>query len=398
MQFLIALAVAAMIGLAACIFTFIITGTTYWWRRSWQQVIADLHHSRSGDTAIAGFINRYRWLLVGAVAIISALAVIVAAGRGGAVSRPTAITFGDVPTSAPQNPGQGQDYQVGSQTPSPGHTYPYHDGHAHQGDRGGRYWWGEGNWREQKPTPAPTPTTHTSTPGLITPTPAPTTPTSAPSGTYAWTSTGQFATYSADGFKWNNDAWGSGAGSQTIEINSPSDWSVVSNQAYQLYQVQTYPDIFVNPNEPVSYYRAITSTASEQSPSGPGEYNEAAYNIWLNGTAGTNAGGDGSTSVMIWTDCHNVSVNNEGTYTIGGTKYYFNKSLVQPGNFYQWTFVQLTNTSTQTTNILAVLDWIAAHGGPSSPTLTAIDFGWEIWGTEGTQKFHVSSYSLTMTP
>lgn len=366
---------------------------------------------------MADFINRYRWLFVGAAAVISALAVIVAAARGATASRPAAISFSEVPTSTTQNPGQGQDYQVRSQTPPPGPTYQYHGDHAHYGDRRGRYWWGEGSWQEKwgegswpekKPTPVPTPTIHTSTPGSTAPTPAapapttpaptPTTRTPVPPGTYAWTSTGQFATYSADGFKWNNDAWGSGAGAQTLEINSPSDWSVVSNQAYQQYQVQTYPDIFVNPNKPVSYYRAITSTASEQSPSGSGEYNEAAYNIWLNGTPGTNAGGDGSTSVMIWTDCHSVSVNNEGTYTIGGTQYYFNKSLVQPGNFYQWTFVQLTNTSTQTTNILAVLDWIAAHGGPSSPTLTAIDFGWEIWGTEGAQTFHISNYRLTMTP
>jgi len=361
---------------------------------------------------VTDFIDGYRWLFVGAVAIISALAVMVAAGRWDTVSRTAAISFSDVPTNATQHPGQGQDHQGAPQTPSPGQA----DGdNAHQGDHHGRSWWGEGsggwgegNWRENKPTSAPT--SHPGTPGLTTPAPtasAPTTQAPAPTpstgtpvspGTHAWTSAGQFATYSADGFKWNNDAWGSGAGSQTIQVNSPSDWTVVSSQAYQQYQVQTYPDIFVNPNEPVSHYSAITSTASEQSPSGSGEYNEAAYNIWLNGTPGTNAGGDGSTSVMIWTDCHNVSVNNEGTYTIGGTQYYFNKSLVQPGNFYQWTFVQLTNTSTQTTNILAVLDWIAAHGGPSSPTLTAIDFGWEIWGTQGAQNFHVSKFSLTMTP
>lgn len=42
MQFLIAVAVAAMFGLAAFIFTFIITGTIYWRRRSWQQVFTDL--------------------------------------------------------------------------------------------------------------------------------------------------------------------------------------------------------------------------------------------------------------------------------------------------------------------------------------------------------------------
>jgi hypothetical protein len=46
MQFLIALAVAAIFGHAA----FIFNGTTYWRRRSWRQVfrnlIADLHHSR----------------------------------------------------------------------------------------------------------------------------------------------------------------------------------------------------------------------------------------------------------------------------------------------------------------------------------------------------------------
>jgi hypothetical protein len=53
-----------------------------------------------------------------------------------------------------------------------------------------------------------------------------------------------------------------------------------------------------------------------------------------------------------------------------------------------------------TVNILGVLTWVQAHvSGHSNMTLSAIDFGWEICSTGGSnEQFTLSKYILTGTP
>lgn len=215
---------------------------------------------------------------------------------------------------------------------------------------------------------------------------------SASATTWKWVNSGQYDEYTQGSFTWLNDSWGSGAGPQTIYVNSPSDWAVTSNQKWTPYDVQTYPDIFANPRGHVDSYGEIISTVTESSPSGPGEYNEAAYDIWLNGPNNhLNAGG---TEVMVWTDAHNVSPSNYvGTYDIYGTSYRFYRSGGMGGGE-MYSFVQVENTTHQTTHIKAILDWLANNGGPKNGVLSAVDFGWEIWGTVGTQTFHCSQFTL----
>lgn len=214
---------------------------------------------------------------------------------------------------------------------------------------------------------------------------------SASSTTWKWVNSGQYDEYTQGSFTWLNDAWNSNRGPETIYVNSPSNWSVTSNQKYQNYNVETYPDLFTNPRGLVDSYGEIVGTDSESSPGGAGVYNEAAYDIWLNGPNNhLNAGGQ---EVMIWTDIHNVTPGGNFIQyvTIYGTQYKFYTS---PNNG-QTSFVQTTNTPSQVTHIKAILDWYDSHGGPKNPILSAVDFGWEIWGTNGqTQTFHCSQFTL----
>jgi hypothetical protein len=98
---------------------------------------------------------------------------------------------------------------------------------------------------------------------------------------------------------------------------------------------------------------------------------------------------------MIWTDTHNVSPGNTlvGTYTIDGTMYHIYAGTGGDGPA-MW-FVQATSTTSQTTHVLAVLDWACSHGFATNPTVSLVQFGWEIWGTDGSQAFTMHSYSLT---
>ncbi len=99
----------------------------------------------------------------------------------------------------------------------------------------------------------------------------------------------------------SNDMWNAGGGgiAQTLSACSSSDWNVDANIAADSGGVKTYPNsayAFAVPPE-ISSLAAVTSTFGSTLPAS-GDF-EDAYDIWLNGTAGT--GGD---EVMIWTDNH----------------------------------------------------------------------------------------------
>lgn len=207
---------------------------------------------------------------------------------------------------------------------------------------------------------------------------------------WAWSSSARFGEHSADGYSWDNNAWGPGPGPQVISVNSPGDWQVASDQAWGR-GVESFPEIWSNPDGYVDSFPGIVGTDTESSPSGPGEYNEALYDIRLNAPRrNVNSGG---TEVMIWTDVHiAVGAHYAGSYDIYGTRYRYYDS---PGHWFL--FIREANAPHAVTHIKAILDWLGAHGGPVNPYLSAVDFGWEIWGTRGTRAFTVSQYSLRLS-
>ncbi|QHP66117.1 hypothetical protein EI171_00130 (plasmid) [Bradyrhizobium sp. LCT2] len=45
-----------------------------------------------------------------------------------------------------------------------------------------------------------------------------------------WSSSAPYGNFTRDGYSWNNDVWGSGAGPQTISVYGANRWGVWSNQ------------------------------------------------------------------------------------------------------------------------------------------------------------------------
>lgn len=202
---------------------------------------------------------------------------------------------------------------------------------------------------------------------------------------------------SSDGYntKVINDMWNPpGPGHpQTIYVNNPGDWKVVSDQPQGNTAVLSYPNveqIFTrtdNSPAPLSGFKTISSSFRESMPSG-GD-NEAAYDIWL----GTAAKGNYSQEIMIWVDNHRTNpppgsivgrpAFDGVTYTVwddNGTVY-----MLRDGN-----------EESGSVDILSMLDWLKSRGlSPADSGLNQIDFGWEICSTDSKpETFVMTGYDL----
>ncbi len=189
-----------------------------------------------------------------------------------------------------------------------------------------------------------------------------------------------------------NDMWNvSGYNvSQTLSACSYSDWYVVATMDNSRGDgaVKTYPNShrdFGNSPE-ISSLSSITSTFAETSPD-TGIY-EDAYDIWLNGIAGS-----GSTEVMIWTDNHGQTPSGsvQATVTFDGRSYAAWKTT---GNYIA--FVPSANFTSGTVNLLGFFQWLMTKGWiPANSTLGQVDYGVELVSTNGAPAtFTFSNFSV----
>ena len=188
-----------------------------------------------------------------------------------------------------------------------------------------------------------------------------------------------------------NNMWGVNGYnvSQTLYACSYSDWYVVATMDNSKGDgaVKTYPNSHRDfQNEPqINSFKSITSTFAETSPH-TGIY-EDAYDIWVNGIAGSN-----STEVMIWNDNQKQvpSGSPQGTVTFDGRAYTAWKSDGYVA------FVANSNFSSGTLNLLAFFQWIMSKGWiPSNSTLGAVDYGVELVSTNGVpQTFTFSNFTV----
>jgi hypothetical protein len=209
---------------------------------------------------------------------------------------------------------------------------------------------------------------------------------------YAFESSGQWATWTSGAYTIENDVWGSGAGPQTIWANSGSNFGVFSTQnggGIKSYPNSDYPNI----NKAVNSLNTCSSSFNASTPSGC-NYDQA-YDIWLNGS---------SYEVMIWNkwngnqpiansyDANGNAVPQYKNQSIGGATwnvYYRGGTL---------SFLRTSQASSGSVNIKALLQWI--NNTPkwyNNPTLSKIQCGWEILSTGGSQKnFTMNSYSVSV--
>jgi len=195
----------------------------------------------------------------------------------------------------------------------------------------------------------------------------------------------QYGECTSGSYTFYNDEWGSGYGSQTLWEDGPTYWGVDSTQP-NTSGVKAYPDEALPVNESLDSLPSLTSSFGYNVPSS-GNW-EAAYDIWLNST---------SIEVMVWTDT-NGNVSPAGS-SIGDVTLNGNTWDVYVGNVGHpvYSLVRTSNETSGSVNLLGILDWLQNDKGYfSDPTLSTVDFGWEISGTGDVQEdYTVWSYSLS---
>ncbi len=193
------------------------------------------------------------------------------------------------------------------------------------------------------------------------------------------------------GFYVDTDTWNA-AGyqvSQTMYICDYDDWYVIANMDDSAHDgaVKTYPNVHQDFNAAplISSFGTISSSFAHTGPH-VGIY-EFAYDIWLNGVAGS-----GSTEVMIWTDNYNQVPSGSAldSVTYDGQGY----DVYKLGSYIA--FVATQNRSSGTLNLLSFFDYVIAKGWiASTSTLGAIDYGGELVSTDGMDAtFAVTGFSL----
>ncbi len=207
-----------------------------------------------------------------------------------------------------------------------------------------------------------------------------------PAWAYAYESSAQYASYSTGGYTIYNDEWGSGHGSQTLWVNSSNNWGVFSNQP-NTSGVKAYANESKSINKALNSLSYAKSSFSESVP-GTGNY-ESAYDIWLNGSG---------IEIMVWTSTHgNVGPlgSNTGNLSIDGNTWtvYAGSNGSNP----TYSFKRTSNESSGSVNLLDLLKWLEnTRHYYSNPTLSTIQYGFEISGTNSsTQNFTINSYSAS---
>jgi len=199
-------------------------------------------------------------------------------------------------------------------------------------------------------------------------------------------SSDQWASYSTGGYTIYNDEWGSGHNTQTLWVNSATNWGVFSTQP-STSGVKSYANISKSIGKSLNSLSSATSSFSESLPSS-GNF-ESAYDIWLNGS---------SIEVMIWTDKKgNVGPlgSSIGNLTLNGNTWtvYVGSNGSNP----VYSFVRTSNETSGSVNILGILKWMEnTKGYFSNPMLSTIQYGFEISGTGNLQEnFTITGYSAS---
>jgi hypothetical protein len=225
-------------------------------------------------------------------------------------------------------------------------------------------------------------------PTSASPSTPPTSPSASPTGSsgYLYEDSGQWAQYSIGGYTIYNDEWGSGHGSQTLWVKSATNWGVFSTQP-STSGVKSYANISKSVGVALNSLSSATSSFNETNPSG-GNW-ESAYDVWLNGTG---------IEVMVWTYVSgNVGPlgSSVGTVTLDGNTWtlYAGNNGSNP----TYSFIRSGNETSGTVNLLDLLKYLQNNKGYfSNATLSTIQYGWEISGTNNTQEnFTINNYSAS---
>ena len=199
----------------------------------------------------------------------------------------------------------------------------------------------------------------------------------APSAT--WSTTAQYGQYNfSNGYSVNNDIWGSGAGPQTLYVNTgsssaPNFWAA-SNQP-NTGGIKSYPHMAKTINQSITGISSLTGTYSISG--GTGAY-DWAFDCWV------------PSEVMVWTKWSGAvgpwGSLYQSNVSIGGHSY----NVYQPGG--PWSFLRTSQSSSSSDNLAAIFKWLVNNHHLSNGNIGSCQYGVEI--TSGNSTWTVNSSSI----
>ena len=196
----------------------------------------------------------------------------------------------------------------------------------------------------------------------------------------------RFAQYRVGGYAVSNDEWGSGYNTQTVWVNSATNWGLSATQP-STPGVKSYANISKDVNVALNSLSSATSSFNETNPA-DGNW-ESAYDLWLNGTG---------IEVMAWTYVNgNARPLGYPTRTVTLGDNTWTLYVGDNGHNPTYSFVRQGNETSGTVDILGLLKYLENTGGYfSNPVLSSIQYGWEITGTDNVQQnFTMNDYSAS---
>ncbi|WP_406160682.1 glycoside hydrolase family 12 protein [Streptomyces canus] len=208
---------------------------------------------------------------------------------------------------------------------------------------------------------------------------------SAPASAAVWSSCGQSANTSLDGYTLYNNIWGSGAGSQCIWANSGTNWGVNANHP-DTGGIKSYPNSKKVINKSITSLGSLSSSYNVSVPSS-GAYNTS-YDIW-----DTNH----KYEIMLWvnkTGAVGPIGSSQGDVTLGGhTWTVYNGTN---GSNQVFSFVRTSNSTSGTVDVLPILKWIKdTKGWFGNETIGDVQFGFEITSSSGGLNFTTNNLTVS---
>ena len=209
-----------------------------------------------------------------------------------------------------------------------------------------------------------------------------------------WSTTAAFGSFSTNGYDFNNDVWGSGAGPQTLWVNSSSNWGVWSNQP-NTGGVKSFPHASKTINETLSSLKSCTSSFNVTPPT-TGSF-ESTYDIWDAANAN---------EIMLWENWRGSVGPISSTYNSSGQPVAAATNVNVGGatwNVYRgsnganavFSFLKTSTTSSGTVDVRAILLWIESKGWFGNIELGTVQFGFEITSSSGGLNFTTNSFSVS---
>nr|WP_166349172.1 glycosyl hydrolase [Bradyrhizobium barranii] len=214
-----------------------------------------------------------------------------------------------------------------------------------------------------------------------------------------WSSSAQYGSFSIDGYSWNNDVWGRGAGPQTISVSAVNQWGGWSNQP-DTGGIKSYPHEGFNVGKPLSSINTLISNFNQEVPTS-GAW-DVAYDIW-----------DSSNQyeIMLWT---NYTGNPDGGGNVKPISYKYASSgaaipiytnvdvggatwnVFQGENHHKViSFLRTSKTNSGTVDIKSVLQWIKSKGYFGEINVGNVQYGVEITSSPGGMNFNFNNWTLT---